>query len=341
MDVVRIFLVGRHAVRSEQLPLHHLRKAEDRVKGRAQLMAHRCEKPRLGQIGAFGPAARLVRTELGLFELGDERILLLLKRDVALGRRMQALDDDKEIADDANRDRRRGQRVPLQAGGVKNDDADDHRQHAGHERGRNGRGQQRHHRRNEQHDQRGESLRVRLGRLKQGEDEIGPGGAAKAGRQDELAPPCAGGLLAVGAVEKSDRQSVDERDRADDEGRPGGERARADPGKGCCAESERHQSQHRRGAAVDLGEEPHHRGRMARNCVGADNGAPRAPDEGGHPPAARRRTRLAPAPGYALRPQLTHNRPTRTATRACDYAVQILNEPLTAGTSAQGFLPGT
>jgi hypothetical protein len=50
--------------------------------GRAQFMADRRQEARLGQIGAFGAAARLVRVELGLLEFGDERVLFRLKRHV-------------------------------------------------------------------------------------------------------------------------------------------------------------------------------------------------------------------------------------------------------------------
>ncbi len=46
-----------------------------------------------------------------------------------------------------------------------------------------------------------------------------------------------------------------------------------------------------------------------------------------------------PSAGPALRPQLAHDRPTRTATR-CDYAVQMINERLTAGARDKHFRRG-
>ncbi len=207
MDVVRIFLVGRNAVRAEQFALHHFREAEDGVERGAQFVAHGGEKARLGEVGALGPPPRLVGIEPRLFELGDERVLLRLERDVACGSRVQALDDDEEIADDADRQRRHRQSRLVEARCVKEDHADDHRQHARDEGGRNGRRQQRHHRRDEQHDQNGEGLCVRLARTQKRDDQIGPGRAAKGGREHELAPPRPGVLLGVDAVEESDRQA--------------------------------------------------------------------------------------------------------------------------------------
>ena len=79
VDVGGIFLVSRHRVRAEQFALHHFGEPEDGVERRAQFMAHRRQKARLGQIGALGAAARLVGIELGLLEFGDERVLFRLK----------------------------------------------------------------------------------------------------------------------------------------------------------------------------------------------------------------------------------------------------------------------
>ena len=183
VNVGGIFLIGRHPMRTEQLGLHHFGEAEDRVERRAQLVAHRRQEARLGQIGALGAAARFVRIELGLLELGDERVLLRLKRNVLRRGGVQAPRDDQEIADDADRQRRRRQRRPLQTGGVENDHADDHRQHAGDERRRNCRRQKRHHGRDQQHHDNGERLRIRVARLEQRDDQIGPGRAAKRGGQ--------------------------------------------------------------------------------------------------------------------------------------------------------------
>ena len=87
---------------------------------------------------------------------------------------MQAPRDHQEIADDADRQRRRRQRRPVQMRCVEEGHADDHRQHAGDERGRYRRRQKRHHSRDEQHHDDGERLRVRVARFEQRDDEIGP-----------------------------------------------------------------------------------------------------------------------------------------------------------------------
>ena len=76
VDVVGIVLVGAHGVGAEQLVLHHLGKAENGVERRAQLMAHLGEEPRLGDVGGFRMAARLVGFRLRLLEFADQRILL-------------------------------------------------------------------------------------------------------------------------------------------------------------------------------------------------------------------------------------------------------------------------
>ena len=76
VDVARIFLVLRHAVRAEQLRLQHFGKADDGVERRAQLVAHRREELRLGDVGLLGVTARLVRHLARFLELVDERVLL-------------------------------------------------------------------------------------------------------------------------------------------------------------------------------------------------------------------------------------------------------------------------
>ena len=162
VDVVGIFLVGGNAVRPEQLALHHLREAENGVERGAQLVAHGGEKAGFREVRALGPPSRLVRVELGLLEFGDERVLLRLKRDVARRGGVQALHDDEEIADHADRHGGGRQRRVLQARGPGEDHADDHRQHAGDKRGGDRRRQQRHDGRRQQHDQHGEGRRVRL-----------------------------------------------------------------------------------------------------------------------------------------------------------------------------------
>ena len=61
VDVAGIFLVLRHRVRAEQLRLQHFGKADDGVERRAELVAHRREELRLGDVGLLGVAAGLVR----------------------------------------------------------------------------------------------------------------------------------------------------------------------------------------------------------------------------------------------------------------------------------------
>ena len=174
----------------------------------------------------FAPSARRrASSELSLAcsSSAIERVLLRLKRDVARRGCVQALHDDEEIADHADRHGGRQRRV-LQTGGPGEDDADDHRQHSGDKGGRDRRSQQRHNGRRQQHDEHGEGRRARLRRPQERDDEIGPGGAAEGGRENELAPPCARALVGVAVVEKRDRQRVDEADGAADEHRPRRER---------------------------------------------------------------------------------------------------------------------
>ena len=83
VDVARIFAVGLVAHRPEHLVGHHLGEAEDGVERRPQLMAHRGEEARLGEVGFLGAAARLVRHRLGRLQLGDQRVLLACGRTAA------------------------------------------------------------------------------------------------------------------------------------------------------------------------------------------------------------------------------------------------------------------
>ena len=261
-------------------------------------MAHRRQEARLGQIGALGAPARLVRIELGLLEFGDQRVLFRLERNVLRRGGVQAAGDDQEIADDADRQGRRRQRRPVETGGVEDDHANDHRQHAGDERRRNGRRQKRHHGRDQEHHDNGERVRVRVARLEQRDDEIGPGRAAERGGQHELAPPRAGGLLLFAAVEKRDRQRIADRDRAGDQRNPGRQRSGVDPRQRGRADAERDDPEHRRGAAVDLGEQPHHRRRMTRDRIRLGERPPRFAKPDGHLAPARGRVGVAfvPAP---------------------------------------------
>ena len=164
-----------------------------------------------------------------------------------------------------------------------------------------------------QHHDDGERLRVRIARLEQCDDEIGPGRAAKRGGQHELASPRAGGLFLFAAVEKRDRQRIADRDRAGDEGDPGQQRTGVDPRQRGRADAERDDAEHRRGAAVDLGEQPHHRRRMARDRIGLGERPPRLPELDGHLAPARGRVGVASVPApRQIGPDVTHNRPTRT-----------------------------
>src|SRR3546814_17529117 len=61
-DVAAVFAILRVAERPHHLFLQHLRKAEDRVQRRTQLVAHVGEKVRLGPAGGF-------RLLLGLHQL--------------------------------------------------------------------------------------------------------------------------------------------------------------------------------------------------------------------------------------------------------------------------------
>ena len=70
-------------MRPENLALHHLGEAEDGVERRPQLMAHLREEARLGDVGGFGAAARLVGNGLGLLELADQRVFLRARFSVA------------------------------------------------------------------------------------------------------------------------------------------------------------------------------------------------------------------------------------------------------------------
>ena len=102
--------------------------------------------------------------------------------------------------------------------------------------------------------------------------------------------------------------------------------ARSDKRQSDGAETERDEAEHRSGAAVDLGEQPHHRGRMGWDRVGPDQRLSRPPEFERHPASAQRDVRIAPSGGLLLRPQLAHDPPGTQRNTCADYAVQMINE---------------
>ena len=75
VDVVGIFLVGRHRMRAEHLALHHFGEAENGVERRAQLVTYLREEARLGNVRRLGAVARLIRNRFRLFEFADQHVL--------------------------------------------------------------------------------------------------------------------------------------------------------------------------------------------------------------------------------------------------------------------------
>ena len=71
-------------------------------------MAHRGQEARLGEIGLLGAPPRLVGIGLGLFELGDQRVLLGLKGQRRQRLAVEPLGQNDEI--DLRADRERGDR---------------------------------------------------------------------------------------------------------------------------------------------------------------------------------------------------------------------------------------
>ena len=89
MDVGGVFAVARMPKRPEQLAALQVGKAEDRVQGRAQFMAHGGEELGLGVTCLLGRAARRV-------EIGVARLELVLQ---ALRRHHQPRNEDDDAAD--------------------------------------------------------------------------------------------------------------------------------------------------------------------------------------------------------------------------------------------------
>ena len=103
VDVLRIFLVGRYDMGAEQLGLHYLGEAEDGVERRAQLVAHRGEEARLGEVRFLGAVAGEVAVGLGALELGDELVLLGLQAEGLQRRHAEVAGEHHEIDQRAQR----------------------------------------------------------------------------------------------------------------------------------------------------------------------------------------------------------------------------------------------
>ncbi len=82
VNVAGIFLVLRHAVRPEQFGLQHFGEADDGIERCAQLVAHRGEELRLGDVGLLGVAPGFVRHLAGFFEFVDQLVLFGLVHDL-------------------------------------------------------------------------------------------------------------------------------------------------------------------------------------------------------------------------------------------------------------------
>ena len=230
MDVVGIVLVDGDRMGAEQLRLHHLREAEDGVERRAQLVAHRRQEARLGEIGALGAPPRLVGIELGLLELGDQRVLFRLERQAGERGAMQPVGEDDEVDEDADAQRRHQQRLPARRRPEHVDDRDRHRQQAAGDGEGNRRGDHRRHARDQQQDDQHERAGVGVGRLQQQDDEQRPGAAGEGLGDDEFAPPGGGGLFRLGQIEEGDRQPVAHRERNGEQHAPGDDLGRRHPG---------------------------------------------------------------------------------------------------------------
>ena len=98
MNVAGIVLVHRHGVHAENLALHHLGEAEDGIERRAQLVAHLCQEARLGDVGGFRAAARLVGDRLRLLELADQRVLFRARFQRRERRRVEPVGEQREVA---------------------------------------------------------------------------------------------------------------------------------------------------------------------------------------------------------------------------------------------------
>ena len=145
-----------------------------------------------------------------------------------------------------------------------------------------------------------------VARLEKRDDKVGPSRTAQSSREHEFAPPRARSLFLVAAIEKRDRQRIADRDRAGDKAYPGDQRAGVDPRQRHRADAEGDNPEHRRGAAVDLSEQTHHGGRMARDHVGLGEGLARLPQLNGQLAPACGRLRPAPGPD-PMRPRFTHH----------------------------------
>ena len=181
VDVAGIILVGGHAVRAEDLGLHHLGESEDGVERRAQLVAHLREEARLGDVGRFRAAARLVGDRLRGLELADQRVLLGARLECGELRGVEAVRQQREIAlrgdrehrQDVVLDRAADREVERHRGGDRRGRRDHRHRHARRQRRR-----QRHH---QQHDEQHEGAGVLLDPDRMDQDEH-PGHARRTGR---------------------------------------------------------------------------------------------------------------------------------------------------------------
>ena len=165
MDVAGVVLVRRHAVRPENLGLHHLGKTQDGVERRAQLVAHLGEEARLGDIGGFGAAARFVGDRFRLLELADQRVLFGARFQRRQRRRIEPVGEQREIAFGGQR--HDGEDVIVQRSLDREieRDRDGDRQRQREHRDRQARGQHARDRHHQQHDEQHEGGRpARRGR---------------------------------------------------------------------------------------------------------------------------------------------------------------------------------
>ncbi len=213
MDVGGVFLVSGYVQGPEQLGLHHFGETEDRIERRAQFVAHRRQETRLREIGALGATTRLIRIELGLLELGDQRVLFGLEGEARERGSMQPIGQNHEIDQHAaaqNRERRKlARRIRAEDG----DDADHHRQQAGADGGWNRR---RHHRRHagnqHQHDE-NEAAGAQVGRVGRQQHQHRPYRAGAGLGNHEIDTPAAGHPLGIAQTHMQEPQAEAQRKR--------------------------------------------------------------------------------------------------------------------------------
>ena len=159
-------------------------------------MAHRRQKTRLGEIGAFGAPPRLVRVQLRLFQFGDERLLLGLIGQAGERRALQPIGEKDEIGERAAAEQR--QRFPHQAiapGGEDHHDRQHRRQQGAADGEGNRRGDDRRHGRDQHQDRQHEAVRVRIRQGQQLNRRERPEGAREDLDRGEHAAPAPGRTL--------------------------------------------------------------------------------------------------------------------------------------------------